>query len=187
MTAARPPGGKLRHAAGVVLADDGALFRQALADLLGRVGVQVLAQAGNVPLLLRAVEEHQPDVAIIDIRMPPTHTTEGVRAARQIRDQFPAVGILLLSTHTEVDEAVELFTAAPRRVGYLLKDSVADLDELTAALTRISDGGAVSPPSWSSNCSAASGEPSPRPHLTRTRGAGAAAEGDQRSADRQDP
>ena len=111
----------------VVLADDGALFRQALADLLGRAGVQVLAQAGNAPLLLRAVEEHQPDVAIIDIRMPPTHTTEGVRAARQIRDQFPAVGILLLSTHTEIDEAVELLTAAPRRVGYLLKDSVADL------------------------------------------------------------
>jgi DNA-binding NarL/FixJ family response regulator len=127
----------------VVLADDGALFRQALADLLGRAGIQVLAQAGNVPLLLRAVEEHHPDVAIIDIRMPPTHTTEGVRAARQIRDQFPAVGILLLSTHTEIDEAVELLAAAPRRVGYLLKDSVADLDELTGALTRISDGGTV--------------------------------------------
>ena len=90
-----------------------------------------------------AVEEHQPDVAIIDIRMPPTHTTEGIRAARQIRDQFPAVGILLLSTHTEIDEAVELLTAAPRRVGYLLKDSVADLDELTGALARISDGGTV--------------------------------------------
>jgi DNA-binding NarL/FixJ family response regulator len=90
-----------------------------------------------------AVEEHQPDVAIIDIRMPPTHTTEGIRAARQIRDQFPAVGILLLSTHTEIDEAVELFAAAPDRVGYLLKDSVADLDELTGALTRISDGGTV--------------------------------------------
>jgi DNA-binding NarL/FixJ family response regulator len=130
----------------VVLADDGALFRQALADLLGRAGIQVLAQAGNAPLLLRAVEEHQPDVAIIDIRMPPTHTTEGIRAARQIRDQFPAVGILLLSTHTEIDEAVELFTAAPRRVGYLLKDSVADLDELTGALTRISDGGTVFDP-----------------------------------------
>ncbi len=131
----------------VVLADDGTLFRQALADLLGRAGVQVLAQAGNAPLLLRAVEEHRPDVAIIDIRMPPTHTTEGIRAARQIRDQFPAVGILLLlSTHTEIDEAVELLTAAPRRVGYLLKDSVADLDDLTAALTRISEGGTVFDP-----------------------------------------
>jgi DNA-binding NarL/FixJ family response regulator len=127
----------------VVLADDAALIREALADLLGRAGVQVLAQAGNALLLLRAVEEYQPDVAIIDIRMPPTHTTEGIRAARQIRDQFPAVGILLLSTHTEIDEAVELFRAAPRRVGYLLKDSVSDLGELTGALTRISEGGTV--------------------------------------------
>jgi serine/threonine-protein kinase PknK len=130
----------------VVLADDAALIREALADQLGRAGVQVLAQAGNAPLLLRAVEEHQPDVAIIDIRMPPTHTTEGIRAARQIRDQFPAVGILLLSNHTEIDEAVELFTATPDRVGYLLKHSVADLDELTGALTRISEGGTVFDP-----------------------------------------
>lgn len=130
----------------VVLADDAALIREALADLLGRAGIQVLAQAGNAPLLLRAVEEYQPDVAIIDIRMPPTHTTEGIRAARQIRDQFPAVGILLLSTHTEIDEAVELFTATPRRVGYLLKDSVSDVGELTGALTRISEGGTVFDP-----------------------------------------
>ena len=130
----------------VVLADDAALIREALADLLRRAGIQVLAQAGNAPLLLRAVEEYQPDVAIIDIRMPPTHTTEGIRAARQIRDQFPAVGVLLLSTHTEIDEAVELFRATPRRVGYLLKDSVSDLDELTGALTRINEGGTVFDP-----------------------------------------
>lgn len=130
----------------VVLADDAALIRQALADLLVRAGMQVLAQAGNAPLLLRAVQEHQPDVAIIDIRMPPTQTTEGIRAAWEIRDRFPAVGILLLSTHTEIDEAVELFTATPRRVGYLLKDSVANLDDLTGALTRISEGGTVFDP-----------------------------------------
>ena len=127
----------------VVLADDAALIRQALADLLERAGIQVLAQAGNAPLLLRAVEENQPDVAIVDIRMPPTQTTEGIQAARQIRDQFPAVGILLLSTHIEIDEAVELFSTTSRRIGYLLKDSVADLDELTGALTRISEGGTV--------------------------------------------
>jgi DNA-binding NarL/FixJ family response regulator len=76
----------------VVLGDDAALIRQALAELLERAGVQVVAQAGNAPSLLRAVEEHQPDVAIVDIRMPPTQTTEGVRAALQIRDRFPAVG-----------------------------------------------------------------------------------------------
>ena len=127
----------------VVLADDAALIRQALAELLGRAGVQVVAQAGNAPSLLRAVEEHQPDVAIVDIRMPPTQTCEGIRAALQIRDRFPSVGILLLSTFTEIDEAVELFTATASRVGYLLKDSVADLGELTSALTRISEGGTV--------------------------------------------
>jgi DNA-binding NarL/FixJ family response regulator len=130
----------------VVLADDAALIRQALAELLERVGVQVVAQAGNGPSLLRAVKEHQPDVAIVDIRMPPTQTSEGIRAALQIRDRFPAVGILLLSTFTEIDEAVELFTTTTSRVGYLLKDSVADLGELIGALTRISEGGTVFDP-----------------------------------------
>jgi len=130
----------------LVLADDAALIRQALAELLQRAGVQVVAQAGNAPSLLRAVEDHQPDVAIVDIRMPPTQTTEGIRAALQIRERFPATGILLLSTHTEIDEAVELFSATASGVGYLLKDSVSDLDELTGALTRISHGGTVFDP-----------------------------------------
>src|SRR6478672_7863336 len=130
----------------LVLADDKALIRHALAELLQRAGVQVVAQAGNAPSLLRAVDEHQPDVAIVDIRMPPTQTTEGISAALQIRERFPATGILLLSTHTEIDEAVELFSATANGVGYLLKDSVSDLDELTGALTRISQGGTVLDP-----------------------------------------
>jgi DNA-binding NarL/FixJ family response regulator len=130
----------------LVLADDAALIRQALAELLQRAGVQVVAQVGNAPSLLRAVAEHQPDVAIVDIRMPPTQTTEGIRAALQIRERFPAIGILLLSTHTEIDEAVELFSATANGVGYLLKDSVSDLDELIGALTRISQGGTVFDP-----------------------------------------
>jgi len=130
----------------LVLADDAALIRQALAELLQRAGVQVVAQAGNAPSLLRAVEDHQPDVAIVDIRMPPTQTTEGIRAALQIRERFPATGILLLSTHTEINDAVELFSATASSVGYLLKDSVSDLDELTGALTRISEGGTVLDP-----------------------------------------
>jgi DNA-binding NarL/FixJ family response regulator len=130
----------------VVLADDAALMRQALAEFLERAGVQVLAQAGDAPSLLRAVEEHQPDVAIIDIRMPPTQTTEGIHAAGQIRERFPDIGILLLSTYAVIDEAVDLFTTAPFRVGYLLKDSVAHLDELTGALTRIREGGTVFDP-----------------------------------------
>jgi serine/threonine-protein kinase PknK len=130
----------------LVLADDAALIRQALAELLQRAGLEVVAQAGNAPSLLRAIEDHQPDIAIVDIRMPPTQTTEGIRAALQIRERFPAVGILLLSTHTEIDDAVELFSATASSVGYLLKDSVSDLDELTGALTRISEGGTVLDP-----------------------------------------
>jgi DNA-binding NarL/FixJ family response regulator len=130
----------------LVLADDAALIRQALAELLQRAGLEVVAQAGNAPSLLRAVEDHQPDIAIVDIRMPPTQTTEGIRAALQIRERFPATGILLLSTHTEIDDAVELFSATASSVGYLLKDSVSDLDELTGALTRISEGGTVLDP-----------------------------------------
>ena len=130
----------------LVLADDAALIRQALAELLQRAGLEVIAQAGNAPSLLRAVEDHQPDIAIVDIRMPPTQTTEGIRAALQIRERFPAVGILLLSTHTEINDAVELFSATASSVGYLLKDSVSDLDELIGSLTRISQGGTVLDP-----------------------------------------
>ena len=127
----------------VVLADDAALIRGALAQLLEDGGVDVLAQVGTPAQLLAAIEEHQPDVALVDIRMPPTYTDEGIRAALEIRQHFPEVGILLLSTHIEVEEAVELFSSAARRVGYLLKDSVSDLDELVDALTRIADGGTV--------------------------------------------
>jgi DNA-binding NarL/FixJ family response regulator len=130
----------------LVLADDAALIRQALAELLQRAGVEVVAQADNGPSLVRAVEDNRPDVAIIDIRMPPTQTREGIHAALQIRELFPAVGILLLSTHTQIDDAVELFSSTASRVGYLLKDSVSDLDELIDALTRISDGGTVLDP-----------------------------------------
>lgn len=127
----------------VVLADDAALIRGALAQLLENGGVEVLAQVGTPAQLLTAIEEHQPEVALVDIRMPPTYTDEGIRAALEIRQRFPNVGILLLSTHIEVEEAVELFSSAARRVGYLLKDSVSDLDELVDALTRIAEGGTV--------------------------------------------
>jgi DNA-binding NarL/FixJ family response regulator len=97
----------------LVLADDTALIRQALAELLQWAGVEVVAQVGKAPLLVRAVEDTQPDVAIIDIRMPPTQTREGIHAELEIREHFPAVGILLLSTNTQIDDAVELFSATP--------------------------------------------------------------------------
>ena len=130
----------------LILADDVVLLRRALAELLQRAGVEVVAQAGNAPLLMRAVEDTRPDVAIIDIRMPPTWTREGIQAALEIRERFPAVGILLLSTYAQVDDAVELFSATASHVGYLLKDSVSDLDELIGVLTRISEGGTVLDP-----------------------------------------
>ena len=93
---------------------------------------------------MRAVENNRPDVAIIDIRMPPTQTREGIHAALEIRELSPAVAILLLSTHTQIDDAVEPFPATATRVGYLLKGPMSDLDELTGALTRISKGGTSS-------------------------------------------
>jgi DNA-binding NarL/FixJ family response regulator len=127
----------------VVLADDAALIRGALAQLLEDGGVEVLAQVGTPVQLLAAIDEHQPDVALVDIRMPPSFSDEGIRAALEIRQRFPEVGILLLSTHVEVEEAVDLFSSAARGVGYLLKDSVSDLDELVDALTRIAEGGTV--------------------------------------------
>jgi DNA-binding NarL/FixJ family response regulator len=130
----------------VVLADDAAMLRQALAELLERAGVEVVAQAGDAPTLLRAVENLQPDVAVVDIRMPPTQTQEGIRAAIEIRQRFPAVGTLLLSTHAQVDDAIELFSATASHVGYLLKDSVSDLNDLIDALTRICQAGTVVDP-----------------------------------------
>jgi len=130
----------------VVLADDTVLLREGVARILDEAGFEVVGQAGNADELMLKVRSYSPDVAIVDIRMPPTQTTEGIRAALQIRERFPATGILLLSTHTEIDEAVELFSATASGVGYLLKDSVSDLDELIGALTRISQGGTVFDP-----------------------------------------
>jgi PAS domain S-box-containing protein len=125
----------------VVLADDAAVVRQALAELLGRSGVEVVAQAGDAPALLEEVERHAPDMAVVDIHMPPTQTREGVSAAIDIRDRFPGVGILLLSSYVEPTEAMDLFTAcAASGVGYLLKDSVVNVDQLLDALERISEG-----------------------------------------------
>jgi PAS domain S-box-containing protein len=134
-----PVDGHLR----VVIADDAAMIRQALVELLGSSGIEVVAQVGDAPALLREVERHSPDVAIVDIHMPPTQTQEGVHAAIDIRQRFPGVGILLLSSYVESKEVIELFAAAASGVGYLLKDSVADVDQLLDALERISEGGIV--------------------------------------------
>jgi PAS domain S-box-containing protein len=127
----------------VVVADDAAMIRHGLVELLGSNGIVVVAEAGDPETLLEEVERHAPDIAIVDIHMPPTQTQEGVRAAIEIRHRFPSVGILLLSSYVELREVIDLFAATARGVGYLLKDSVANVDQLLGALERISEGGIV--------------------------------------------
>ena len=129
----------------VILADDDVLLREGLASLLERSQFEVAAQAGDASELLDLVQEHEPDLAIVDIRMPPSHTTEGLEAARAIRDAFPEVGILVLSSHAEVEHAMELL-ASGHRIGYLLKSRVTDVDEFLETLERIAGGASVVDP-----------------------------------------
>jgi DNA-binding NarL/FixJ family response regulator len=129
----------------VVLAEDDVLLREGLASLLERSGFQVAGQAGDAPGLLALVAAEQPDLALVDIRMPPTHTAEGLEAARQIRSQHPEVGILVLSAHVEVEHAMELL-ASGRGVGYLLKSRITDVAEFLDTLERIAKGGSVVDP-----------------------------------------
>jgi DNA-binding NarL/FixJ family response regulator len=129
----------------IVLADDDTLLREGIASLLERSGFDVVGQAADAPALLALVGEHRPDLAIIDVRMPPGFLTEGLDAARQIRAEFPATGILVLSAHAEVDQALELL-AAGQSVGYLLKSRVTDVAEFAETVGRIAAGGSVVDP-----------------------------------------
>lgn len=129
----------------VVLAEDDVLMREGLASLLERSGVQVLGQAGDADQLLPLVETTSPDLVIVDIRMPPTRTTEGLRAAQHIRQQYPGTAILVLSAHVEVEHAMELL-AGGHSVGYLLKSRVTDVGEFLDTLARVSRGGSVVDP-----------------------------------------
>jgi DNA-binding NarL/FixJ family response regulator len=129
----------------VVLAEDDVLLREGLASLLERSGFQVVGQAGDATRLLALVAEQTPEVVVVDIRMPPTHTAEGLDAARQIRQQHPETGILVLSAHVEVEHAMELL-ASGRGIGYLLKSRVTDLEEFLDTLQRIARGGSVVDP-----------------------------------------
>jgi DNA-binding NarL/FixJ family response regulator len=129
----------------VVLADDDVLLREGLASLLERSRFQVVGRGGDVTELLELVRGHQPDLAIVDIRMPPTHSTEGLDAARIIRDEFPQIAILVLSAHAEVEHAMDLL-ASGERTGYLLKSRVTDVDEFLETLDRIIKGGSVVDP-----------------------------------------
>ena len=129
----------------VVLADDDVLLREGLAGLLERSDFQVVGQCSNATELMELVREHRPDLAIVDIRMPPSHTTEGLEAARMIREEVPETAILVLSAHVEVEQATDLL-ASGERSGYLLKSRVTDVDEFTDTLERIVKGGSVVDP-----------------------------------------
>jgi DNA-binding NarL/FixJ family response regulator len=124
-----------------VLADDSVLLREGVARLLEEAGFEVIAQCGTADELLLKVRSYDPDVAIVDIRMPPTHTDEGLRAAQEIRQRHPEVGVLVLSQYVESGYALELLADSAEGVGYLLKDRVSDVSEFAAAVRRVADGG----------------------------------------------
>ena len=130
----------------VVLAEDSVLLREGIARLLEDAGFEVVGQAGNADELLLKVRSYSPDVAIVDIRMPPTQTDEGLQAARRIREEYPETGVLVLSQYLETAYALELLSESAEGVGYLLKDRVADIDAFVAAVRRVGEGGSALDP-----------------------------------------
>ena len=155
----------------VVLADDDVLLREGLASLMERSRFQVVGQAGDAAQLLALVADQRPDLAVIDIRMPPTHTTEGL-TRRQIRQEHLETAILVLSAHVEVEHAMELL-ASGRGVGYLLKSRVTDIEEFIDTLERIANGGSVVDPARAGAGGRAPPQrPAGRPQRAGARGAG---------------
>jgi DNA-binding NarL/FixJ family response regulator len=130
----------------VVIADDSVLVREGIAALLQRAGIDVAAQASDAEQLLRDIETHEPDVAIVDIRMPPTFTEEGLQAAHAIRAAHPRMGIVILSQHVETGTATRILAESPERLGYLLKDRAGDIDEFAGTLRRVAAGGSALDP-----------------------------------------
>ena len=130
----------------VVIAEDSVLLREGLARLLEESGFEVAAQAGDAEDLLRKVNAHKPDVAVIDVRMPPTHTDEGLKAAQSIRADHPKTAVLVLSAYVDEASAMELLSESTERTGYLLKDRVSDLDSFTDAVRRVAGGGSALDP-----------------------------------------
>jgi DNA-binding NarL/FixJ family response regulator len=130
----------------VVVADDAVILREGLARLLEEAGFEVVGLAADADDLYSLVERMSPDVAIVDIRMPPTHTDEGLRAAKLVRARWPHVGILVLSQYVQARYAVELLAQGTERVGYMLKDRVSDREELAASVRRVAEGASVLDP-----------------------------------------
>jgi DNA-binding NarL/FixJ family response regulator len=127
----------------IVIADDAALIREGVAHLLTDAGFEVVAQVGTGEALLASVRDQRPDVALVDIRMPPTHTDEGVRAAQQIRSSYPETAVVVLSQHLEAAYALRLIEDSPERVGYLLKERVGRVEQLVDAIERVAAGECV--------------------------------------------
>jgi DNA-binding NarL/FixJ family response regulator len=130
----------------VVVADDSVLLREGVVRILAEAGFEVVGQAGNADELMLKVRSYSPDVAVVDIRMPPTHTDEGLQAAQEIREKHPGVGVLVLSQYIEPAYAMELLADSAEGVGYLLKDRVSDVHEFADAVRRVADGGSALDP-----------------------------------------
>ena len=130
----------------MIVAEDSVLLREGIVRLLEEAGFEVVGQAGDGEDLMRKARAHKPDIAIIDIRMPPTHTDEGLQAARTIREELPATGVLVLSQYIEERYALELLSDDASGVGYLLKDRVSDVERFADAIRRVAEGGSALDP-----------------------------------------
>jgi DNA-binding NarL/FixJ family response regulator len=150
----------------VVIADDAVLLREGIAQLLTAKGFEVVGQSGTPDELMLKVRSYSPDVAIVDIRMPPTNTDEGLRAAKEIRARYPATGVLVLSQYVESAYAMELLSEGAEGVGYLLKDRVSDVDEFAAAVRRVAEGGSALDPAIVSQLVGRRRKDDPLEHLT---------------------
>jgi DNA-binding NarL/FixJ family response regulator len=129
-----------------VIADDNLLVRRGITAVLREAGIEVAAEAGNAEELLEAVDAHEPDVAIVDIRMPPTHSDEGLRAAREIRERHLEMGIVILSEHVQADIATRVLAESPAYLGYLLKQRVTDVEDFVSTLEHVARGGSALEP-----------------------------------------
>jgi DNA-binding NarL/FixJ family response regulator len=145
-TSSRHPGREQKDRTRVVIAEDSVLLREGIARLLEESGFEVVAQASDGADLLRKVGAHKPDVAVVDVRMPPTHTDEGVRAAQRIRAEHPDTAVLVLSQYVEETYALELLSESSESTGYLLKDRIADVATFTDAVRRVANGGSALDP-----------------------------------------
>ena len=150
----------------VVIADDSVLLRRGAVRLLEDAGFEVVGEAGDGEDLLRKVRAHKPDVAVVDIRMPPTHVDEGLQAARVIREELPGVGVLMLSQYVEERYVTSLLEHGAEGVGYLLKDRVAEIERFTDAIRQVADGGSVLDPEVVSHMLGRRGQGGPLERLT---------------------